>query len=106
MDNNELKLEEEYKYGFKDDDVSVYKTKKGLTEEIVREISRLKNEPEWMLEFRLKAFRHFINSPLPNFGPDLSELDFDSYTYFIRPSEKQSNNWEEVPETIKILLIN
>ena len=101
MDNNELKLEEEYKYGFKDDDVSVYKTKKGLTEEIVREISRLKNEPEWMLEFRLKAFRHFINSPLPNFGPDLSELDFDSYTYFIRPSDKQSSNWEEVPETIK-----
>ena len=101
MDNNELKLEEEYKYGFKDEDVSIYKTEKGLTEEIVREISRLKNEPEWMLEFRLKAYRHFINSPLPNFGPDLSELDFDSYTYFIRPSDKQSSNWEEVPETIK-----
>ena len=101
MDNNELNLEEEYKYGFKDKDVSIYKTKKGLTEEVVREISRLKNEPEWMLEFRLKAYKYFINSPLPNFGPDLSELDFDSYTYFIRPSDKQSNNWEEVPETIK-----
>ena len=101
MEDNELKLEEEYKYGFKDEDVSIYKTEKGLTEEVVREISRLKNEPEWMLEFRLKAFRHFINSPLPNFGPDLSELDFDSYTYFIRPSDKQSSNWEEVPETIK-----
>ena len=101
MEDNNIKLEEEYKYGFKDEDVSVYKTKQGLTEEVVREISRLKNEPEWMLEFRLKAFRHFINSPLPNFGPDLSELDFDSYTYFIRPSDKQSSNWEEVPETIK-----
>ena len=101
MDNNELNLEEEYKYGFKDEDVSIYKTQKGLTEEVVREISRLKNEPEWMLEFRLKAYKHFINSPLPNFGPDLSELDFDSYTYFIRPSDKQSSNWEEVPETIK-----
>ena len=94
MDNNELNLEEEYKYGFKDEDVSIYKTQKGLTEEVVREISRLKNEPEWMLEFRLKAYKHFINSPLPNFGPDLSELDFDSYTYFIRPSDKQSSNWE------------
>ena len=88
-------------YDFIDEDVSVFKTPKGLNEDIVREISRIKNEPEWMLEFRLKAFRHFINSPLPNFGPDLSELDFDSYTYFTRPSEKVEKSWDDVPETIK-----
>ena len=52
--------------GFKDEDVSILKTEKGINEEIVRQISAYKNEPEWMLEFRLKAFRHFINSPLPN----------------------------------------
>ena len=101
MDNNELNLEEEYKYGFKDEDVSIYKTQKGLTEEVVREISRLKNEPEWMLEFRLKCYRHFISTPLPSFGPDLSSLNFNDYTYFIRTSDKKSKSWEEVPETIK-----
>ena len=57
---------EEYKYGFKNEDVSILKTDKGLNEAVVREISRLKNEPEWMLEFRLKSLEHFLNSPLPH----------------------------------------
>ncbi len=93
--------EHEYKYGFKDEDVSVVKTKKGLNEETIREISTLKNEPEWMLEFRLKALDAFLSMPNPSYGPDLSSLDFDSYTYFTRPSEKEEKSWDQVPETIK-----
>ena len=92
---------EDYKYGFKNEDVSILNTGKGLNEEVVRAISKLKNEPEWMLEFRLKALKAFNELPLPSFGPDLSSLDFNSYTYFIRPSERVEKSWDEVPETIR-----
>ena len=91
----------EYKYGFKDEDQSIFKTDKGLSRETVIQISKAKNEPQWMLDFRLKAYDFFANSPLPKFGPDLSHLNYDDYTYFIRTSDKLSNTWEEVPETIK-----
>ena len=101
MANKELNLKDEYQYGFKDEDVSIYKTPKGLSEDIVREISKQKGEPDWMLDFRLKCYRHFISTPLPSFGPDLSSLNFNDYTYFIRTSDKKSKSWEEVPETIK-----
>ena len=100
MNKNELPTDE-YKYGFKNEDVSIANTGKGLNEDVIREISKLKNEPEWMLEFRLKAYKLFKQLPLPSFGPDLSNLDFDSFTYFIRPSEKVENSWEKVPEKIK-----
>jgi len=91
----------EYEYGFKNDDVSILNTGKGLNEDIVRTISRLKNEPEWMLEFRLRSYRAFLKLPMPKFGPDLSFLNFDAYTYFTRPSEKEETSWDDVPETIK-----
>lgn len=100
MNNNELPTDD-YKYGFKNEDVSIANTGKGLNEDVIREISKLKNEPEWMLEFRLKAYKLFKQLPLPSFGPDLSNLDFDSFTYFIRPTEKVENSWEKVPEKIK-----
>ncbi len=92
---------EQYKYGFKNEDVSIANTGKGLNEDVIREISKLKKEPEWMLEFRLKAYQTFKKLPLPSFGPDLSNLDFDSFTYFIRPSEKVENTWDKVPTKIK-----
>ena len=101
MDKKDLLKEEDYKYGFKDKDVSILNTGTGLTEEVVREISRLKNEPEWMLEFRLNSYKAFKEMAMPSFGPDLSFLDFDSYTYFIRPSQKVEKDWDKVPETIK-----
>ena len=101
MSKKDIKVGEDYKYGFKDEDVSIVNTGVGLNEDVVREISRLKGEPEWMLEFRLKALKAFNMLPLPKFGPDLSNLDFNSYTYFRRPSEKEAQDWEEVPETIK-----
>ncbi|MBQ1354853.1 MAG: Fe-S cluster assembly protein SufB [Solobacterium sp.] len=93
---------DEYKYGFADEDTSVYKTGKGLTEAIVREISRIKEEPEWMTEFRVNAFHTFEKLPLPKWGPDLSEIEFNDYVYYIRPSDRlMSKSWDEVPDTIK-----
>ena len=101
MSKDEIKFQEDYKYGFKDKDVSILKTDIGLNEDIIRQISKLKNEPEWMLEYRLKSYKAFLKLPLPSFGPDLSNLDYDTYTYFTRLSNKESQNWDEVPETVK-----
>ena len=91
----------EYRYGFSDPDVSVFKTRKGLDREVVEQISRMKGEPEWMLEFRLKALDHYLNRPMPNWGSDLSKLDLDNIYYYVRPSEGAGRSWDEVPETIK-----
>jgi len=91
----------EYKYGFQDRDVSVFRTERGLTREVVEEISRMKDEPEWMLERRLEALDIFYSKPMPQWGGDLSELDFDEIIYYVKPSEKQGRTWDEVPEEIK-----
>lgn len=88
-------------FDFKDEDVSIFKTPKGLSEEIVREISQIKGEPEWMLEYRLKSLKCFLEKPMPTWGVDLSQMDFDEYTYYNRPSDNKTDKWEEVPETIK-----
>ena len=103
MNNNQdiIKNQEEYAYDFKDKDISVFKTEKGLNEDVIKAISKAKNEPDWMLEYRLKAYRKFIEMPLPSFGPDLSDIDFNDFTYYIKPTEKVKSNWNEVPETIK-----
>ena len=73
----DIALSSEYEYGFHDEDVSVYKTQKGLNEETVRTISKIKKEPEWMLQLRLDAYHSFVEQQNPNWGPDLSEIDFD-----------------------------
>ena len=91
----------EYKYGFHDKDVSVYNTGKGLNEEVIREISKIKKEPEWMLQRRLDAYHSFLDQKTPDWGPDLSGIDFDDFTYYIKPSDKQEKSWDEVPETIR-----
>ena len=88
-------------YDFIDEEVAVFKTPKGLNEEIVREISKIKNEPEWMLEYRLKSLKCFLEKPMPTWGVDLSNMDFDDYTYYLRPSDDKTDKWDEVPETIK-----
>ncbi len=93
--------EKEYEYGFHDEDVSIFTTGKGLSEEVVRAISAAKNEPEWMLDFRLRALKAFRALPMPSYGPDLSFMDFDDYTYFTRVSDRESSSWEDVPETVK-----
>ncbi|GGG24333.1 FeS cluster assembly protein SufB [Lysinibacillus alkalisoli] len=91
----------DYKYGFHDKDVSVFRSKRGLTEEIVREISNMKEEPEWMLNYRLKALETFYAKPMPQWGGDLNSLDFDEITYYVKPSEATQRSWDEVPEEIK-----
>lgn len=91
----------EYKYGFRDPDVSVFKTRKGLDRQVVEQISAMKGEPEWMLEFRLKALEHFLARPMPNWGPDLSGLDLDDLYFYVRPAEIEGRSWDDVPETIK-----
>ena len=97
----DITLSSEYEYGFHDEDVSVYKTQKGLNEETVCTISKIKNEPEWMLQLRLDAYHSFEKQQNPNWGPDLSEINFDDYTYYIKPSDKQEKSWDEVPDTIR-----
>ena len=94
-------LDNNYKYDFKDDSKAIFDTGKGLNENIIREISKAKDEPEWMLNFRLDAYRKFIKMPFQNFGPDVTNLDFNSYTYFTRYSKKEENSWEDVPIEIK-----
>jgi Fe-S cluster assembly protein SufB len=92
---------DDYKYGFSNPDTSVYKSERGLTEEVVRNISRLKNEPEWMTEFRLKALAHFQIRPMPKWGADISALDLDNIFYYVRPTNESGKTWDEVPADIK-----
>jgi Fe-S cluster assembly protein SufB len=90
-----------YKFGWSDSDAAGSIATRGLSEEKVREISALKNEPEWMLNFRLKGLRLFDKKPMPNWGADLSGIDFDNIKYFVRSSEKQATSWDELPDDIK-----
>ena len=97
----QIEFDEEYKYGFRDEHKAVFQTGKGLNEEVVRTISKMKGEPDWMLQFRLKALEQFLKMPLPRWGGNLDDLDFDDIQYYVKPSEKQGRTWEEVPEEIK-----
>lgn len=94
---------EDYKYGFHDPEQFVFKAEKGLTEEIVRNISKVKNEPQWMTDFRLESFRIFHEKPMPNWGDVemLNGIKFNEIFYYLRPTEKQENDWDDVPEYIK-----
>ncbi|KGL37478.1 Fe-S cluster assembly protein SufB [Listeria newyorkensis] len=91
----------EYKYGFHDKDTSVFRSERGLTEDIVREISTIKEEPQWMLDFRLKSLEQFYKMPMPQWGGDLSELKFEDIRYYVKPSDHTVNDWDEVPDEIK-----
>lgn len=92
----------EYKYGFRDrDDYYTFKSRKGLDREVVEQISYMKGEPKWMLEFRLKALEHFLKRPMPNWGPSLKDLDLNDIYYYVKPIEKQEKSWDDVPDDIK-----
>ncbi|ARF16622.1 Fe-S cluster assembly protein SufB [Sporosarcina ureae] len=91
----------DYKYGFHDKDVSVFRSERGLTREIVEEISSMKEEPQWMLDYRLKSLEIFYSKPMPQWGGDLNSLNFDEITYYVKPSEATETSWDEVPEEIK-----
>ena len=92
---------EDYRFGFNFPDASVYTTGKGLSEEVVRQISRQKEEPEWMLNYRLRALEAFRRKAMPNWGADLKAIDFDEIVYYARPTDKQSRSWEDLPESIR-----
>jgi Fe-S cluster assembly protein SufB len=90
-----------YKYGFADPENEVFRCEKGLTETVVSQISEHKNEPQWMREFRLRALKIFWKKPMPNWGPDLSSLDFTGIYYYIKPVVTQGRTWADVPDDIK-----
>jgi len=104
MDDSKKKIDQivgEYQFGWNTETKSVFTTGKGINEDIVRSISAHKNEPEWMLDFRLKSYKKFVELKNPTWGPDLSFINFDEFTYFIRASERAENSWDDVPSEIK-----
>ena len=94
---------DEYKYGFVDEETHVFRTKPGLDEQIVRQISTHKKEPEWMLNFRLKALRIYQKKPMPKWGGDLSNLEgtLDQIYFYVKPQDQMERSWEDVPANIK-----
>lgn len=93
--------DERARYEFRDDAKPTFQTRKGLDEEIVREISKAKNEPQWMLDFRLEALYAFFEHHQPRFGPSLDDIDFQDFTYFTRVTDKVATDWDSVPEEVK-----
>jgi Fe-S cluster assembly protein SufB len=90
------------KFGFNDPETGyVYKAPKGLSRQLVEDISEYKDEPQWMREFRLKALEHFLARPVPQWGANLNQIDFDDIHYFVRASERAERSWDDVPEDIK-----
>ena len=89
------------KFDFKDEIVYLKETKRGLSRETVEDISRFKGEPDWMLQFRLRAYEHFLKRPMPTWGGDLSRIDFDKIYYYRKPSEREEKSWDDVPDQIK-----
>ena len=90
-----------YKLGWSDEEDYVFKPKRGLNTDIVQEMSWMKSEPEWMRNFRLKSLTRFEKRPMPNWGGDMSGIDFDNIYYYIKPTESQVDSWEDLPDAIK-----
>src|SRR6188768_1151529 len=101
IDRPELASLGQYEFGWHDGDAAGASARRGLSEKVVRDISALKDEPEWMLKNRLKGLQLFGRKPMPTWGADLSEIDFDNIKYFVRSTEKQAQSWEDLPEEIR-----
>ena len=101
IDRPELNDLGKYEFGWSDSDAAGASARRGLSDDVVTDISRLKNEPEWMLKNRLKALKIFGMKPMPTWGADLSGIDFDNIKYFVRSTEKQAQSWEDLPDDIK-----
>src|SRR2546421_6429375 len=89
------------KYDFKDTEKPIFKSERGLTRQTVEQISDMKKEPEWMKKFRLRAYEHFIQRPMPTWGGNLSHIDFNDIYYYLKPTDKVEKSWDDVPEKIK-----
>ncbi|OGK10852.1 Fe-S cluster assembly protein SufB [Candidatus Roizmanbacteria bacterium RIFCSPHIGHO2_01_FULL_35_10] len=100
-DATQSTLDFEYKYGFSMPNNYSFRSKKGLNEEIIKNISFMKKEPVWMTEFRLKSYGVFKQKKMPDWGADLSGIDFDNIYYYIKPTDKQVNSWDKLPKEIK-----
>lgn len=100
-DVSEVLDDKDYEFGFHDDVKPVYSTGLGLTEDTVREISKAKDEPQWMLDYRLKAYHTYLKMAEPGFGPDLTGLDLKHMKFFQRATDKQYRDWDDVPQEIK-----
>ncbi|MFQ5452015.1 MAG: Fe-S cluster assembly protein SufB, partial [Candidatus Paceibacterota bacterium] len=94
-------LDFDYKYGFAMPERAVYKTPFGLSPKVVKQISRIKGEPKWMTDFRLKSYKIFLDKSMPEWGADLSRIDFDRIVYFLKSTEGQMDSWEDLPSEIK-----
>ena len=93
------------KYDFKDStELYVHLSKKGLSKDVVRSISKLKDEPQWMLDFRLRAYDIFMKKPMPTWGADLSTIDFQNIFYYAKATEKTEKSWDDVPEDVTKIL--
>jgi Fe-S cluster assembly protein SufB len=91
-----------YKYGFHDSEENyIFKSERGLSRAVVENISRMKDEPQWMLDFRLKAYEHFRSRPMPTWGADLSGLDLENIFYYVKPTQGSEKSWDNVPDDIK-----
>jgi len=97
----ELVSQDYSKFDFRDDLVYLKETKRGLTRETVEEISAIKGEPQWMLDFRLRAYDHFLKRPMPTWGGYLGDIDFDKIVYYRKPSKGEERSWDDVPDQIK-----
>jgi Fe-S cluster assembly protein SufB len=92
---------DDYKYGFSVPENYVFKSRKGLDENVIKEISWMKSEPEWMTKFRLHAYRAFVKRPLPQWGGNLNDINFDDIYYYIKPTDQQERSWDDVPDDIR-----
>jgi len=101
IDRPELDSLGQYEFGWSDSDEAGASARRGINEEVVTDISERKDEPEWMKNFRLKGYNFFTKKPMPSWGADLSEIDFDNIKYFVRSTEKQAQSWEDLPEDIR-----
>lgn len=97
----DVRSDYESRYGFRDSVEAVVRAKPGLSKEVVEMISRTKSEPHWLLDFRLRSLEIFLKKPMPTWGADLSAIDFDKIVYYLKPADRQSHSWEEVPENIR-----
>src|SRR5688500_701097 len=101
IDRPELEGLGVYEFGWADSDAAGASARRGISPQVVADISALKSEPEWMLQRRQRALQLFERKPMPTWGADLSEIDFDNIKYFVRSTEKQAQTWEDLPDDIK-----
>lgn len=101
IDRPELNGLGQYEFGWSDSDEAGASARRGINEDVVRNISTLKDEPESMLKTRLSGLKNFFRKPMPTWGADLSGIDFDNIKYFVRSTEKQAASWEDLPDDIK-----